>query len=148
MVSIVNLCRKYVRAAGGILIWSLLLFAFLFNVVASIFAPFWLSQWLKHGHDEHVSFCFCFLLLLLFCPSESRWPWWVNCMQKHVFLTDGDSKWIGNACLIGLFPLWFPSHFLLCLHLWNLSRSSLRLWSSQGNAIRQGLPQCSLSTPQ
>uniref|UniRef100_A0A8R1YJA7 ABC transporter ATP-binding protein n=1 Tax=Pristionchus pacificus TaxID=54126 RepID=A0A8R1YJA7_PRIPA len=45
---------KYVRAAGGVLIWSLLLFAFLFNVVASIFAPFWLSQWLKHGHDEHM----------------------------------------------------------------------------------------------
>ncbi|GMT32386.1 hypothetical protein PFISCL1PPCAC_23683, partial [Pristionchus fissidentatus] len=45
---------KYVGAAGGILIWSLLLFAFLFNVVASIFAPYWLARWLKMGHEEHV----------------------------------------------------------------------------------------------
>ncbi|KHJ86493.1 ABC transporter, ATP-binding protein, partial [Oesophagostomum dentatum] len=49
-----SIYKSYIRAAGGIIIWILLLVAFVLNVSASIFSTFWLSRWLKTGHGEEL----------------------------------------------------------------------------------------------
>ncbi|ETN84994.1 hypothetical protein NECAME_01556, partial [Necator americanus] len=49
-----SIYKSYVRAAGSLLVWVLLLAAFILNVSASIFSTFWLSRWLKTGHGEEL----------------------------------------------------------------------------------------------
>ncbi|CAB3400010.1 unnamed protein product [Caenorhabditis bovis] len=44
----------YINAAGSWPIWTCLVIGFIINVVASIFSTFWLSRWLKKGHNEQV----------------------------------------------------------------------------------------------
>ncbi|TKR81617.1 hypothetical protein L596_015460 [Steinernema carpocapsae] len=45
---------KYITAAGGMLMWTILLVAFVVNVITSIFSTYWLSRWLKDGHIEEI----------------------------------------------------------------------------------------------
>ncbi|EYC42852.1 hypothetical protein Y032_0515g2785 [Ancylostoma ceylanicum] len=49
-----SIYKSYIRAAGSIAVWLLLLAAFILNVSASIFSTFWLSRWLKTGHGEEL----------------------------------------------------------------------------------------------
>lgn len=44
--------KQYIHAAGGWPIWTCLVIGFIVNVVSNIFSTYWLSRWLKKGHDE------------------------------------------------------------------------------------------------
>ncbi|CAJ0935342.1 unnamed protein product, partial [Mesorhabditis belari] len=49
-----NIYKGYVKAAGSFLVWAVLIFSFILNVVATLFATYWLSRWLKKGHGEEL----------------------------------------------------------------------------------------------
>lgn len=46
--------KTYVKAAGSWFTWTILFVAFILNVASTIFSTYWLSEWLKKGHGEHV----------------------------------------------------------------------------------------------
>uniref|UniRef100_A0A0N5C8T7 Multidrug resistance-associated protein 5 n=1 Tax=Strongyloides papillosus TaxID=174720 RepID=A0A0N5C8T7_STREA len=46
--------HEYIMAAGGYIVLSILLLAFIINVGTTIFSTFWLTKWMKDSH-EHVN---------------------------------------------------------------------------------------------
>lgn len=46
---------EYIRAAGGYIVFGLLLLLFIANVGSGIFSTVWLSKWMKDVHQDTVN---------------------------------------------------------------------------------------------
>lgn len=47
---------EYINAAGGMRMWTFVIFAFFLNVGSNIFCTYWLSKWMKDVHNDLVIF--------------------------------------------------------------------------------------------